>query len=312
MIPILVIIPCLNEEAHIERLVVQLMRQNETMPMRIVIADGGSADNTAHIAQQLTQRYGNVHYLHNPKRLQSAAMNLAVATYGEGLEFLIRIDAHADYPDDYCQRLIEEAQRTGAASVVVSVETQGISGFQKAVAAAQNSKLGNGGSPHRCAPVQGHWVDHGSHALMRIDAFRAIGGYDESFSHNEDAELDTRLIKAGYKIWLTANTTHPYYPRATPLALLRQFYNYGRGRQRTVAKHHTPLKWRQMLPLAVAPAVLLALFAPLYWPLCLPLLAWATLCVVYGLYLGESIAIPAAMIMHFGWSFGYWRGRLLG
>ena len=41
--------------------------------------------------------------------------------------------------------------------------------------------------------AEGHWADHGHHALMRISAFRAVGGYDESFSHNEDAELDYRL-----------------------------------------------------------------------------------------------------------------------
>ena len=33
---------------------------------------------------------------------------------------------------------------------------------------------------------------------MRIAAFRGVGGYDESFSHNEDAELDYRLRQAGY------------------------------------------------------------------------------------------------------------------
>ena len=43
---------------------------------------------------------------------------------------------------------------------------------------------------------------------MRIAAFRAVGGYDESFSHNEDAELDYRLRQAGYRIWMTDKTLH--------------------------------------------------------------------------------------------------------
>ena len=33
---------------------------------------------------------------------------------------------------------------------------------------------------------------------MRIAAFSDVGGYDESFSHNEDAELDHRLNVAGF------------------------------------------------------------------------------------------------------------------
>ena len=50
---------------------------------------------------------------------------------------------------------------------------------------------------------------------MRVAAFRAVGGYDESFSHNEDAELDYRLRAAGYRIWMTDKTFMVYYPRAS-------------------------------------------------------------------------------------------------
>ena len=66
---------------------------------------------------------------------------------------------------------------------------------------AQNSKLGNGGSKHR-EGGKGHWTDHGHHALMRISAFASVGGYDETFSHNEDAEYDERVVSAGGRIYL--------------------------------------------------------------------------------------------------------------
>ena len=49
---------------------------------------------------------------------------------------------------------------------------------------------------------------------MRIAAFRAVGGYDESFSHNEDAELDLRLTREGGRIWLTDKVRIGYHPRA--------------------------------------------------------------------------------------------------
>ena len=87
--------------------------------------------------------------MHNPKRIQSAAINLAVATYGDDFDYLIRIDAHGDYPADYCDRLVDEAAATGADFVVVAMATRGVGVFQKATAVAQNSKLGNGGSQHR-------------------------------------------------------------------------------------------------------------------------------------------------------------------
>jgi succinoglycan biosynthesis protein ExoA len=312
---ILAIIPCLNEELYLEALVRKLVRDCEALAMRIVIADGGSQDRTPDIARKLAEEYSNVVYLHNPRRLQSAAVNLAVATYGDEADLLIRLDAHSDYPEHYCQTLIEEQLASGAASVVVAMDTVGTGVFQHAVAVAQNSKLGNGGSSHRTVGGAGQWVDHGHHALMRIDAFREVGGYDENFSHNEDAELDIRLTQAGYKIWLTGKTALTYYPRSSPIPLFRQYYNFGKGRARTILKHRIMPRVRQMVPTAVAPAILLALLTPVFCIAAVPLVLWAALCLGYGVALGikkrsSSVAILtgiAAMLMHAGWSFGFWK-----
>ncbi len=315
MTPILVIIPCLNEASHLEALATHLLATNTHMPLHLVIADGGSKDGTIAIAQSLASAHENITYLHNPKRIQSAAINLAVATYGPQSEYFIRIDAHATYPAGYIEALVLEAQTRQAASVVVAMETKGNTPFQRAVAAAQNSKLGNGGSAHRNAPGEGQWVDHGHHALMRVSAFQSVQGYDESFSHNEDAELDTRLRKAGYNIWLTAKTSLIYYPRAHIIGLFRQYMNYGRGRVKNIIKHKTKPKLRQMLPVAVLPAAILALLTPFCCIFALPLLAWAFLCLGYGALLASKAGSKellasgfAAMVMHFAWSLGFWRG----
>lgn len=312
---ILAIIPCLNEEHHLEGLVHSLVKDaNATsLAMRIAIVDGGSTDRTRMIAHDLAAQYPVVSVLHNPARIQSAAVNLAVAQADPDTEFVIRIDAHAGYPDQYCATLIEEQRETNAASVVVTMETTGTGWFQKAVAAAQNSKLGNGGSAHRNAPKNGAWVDHGHHALIRLDAFRALGGYDATFSHNEDAEFDIRLRNTGYKIWLTGKTGITYFPRSTPWSLFRQYFHFGRGRARTILKHRVMPRMRQLAPVAIAPAMALALIAPLWWIAVLPLLAWAGLCLAYGIMLGiraKDFGIaasgPAAMIMHAAWSLGFW------
>ena len=311
---ILVVIPCLNEEQNIEKLALQFLQSAQTCPMRIIIADGGSSDNTVAIAKKITAQHSAITYLNNPKRIQAAAVNLAVAHYGADAEFLIRLDAHADYPDYYCQTLLQEAQTMQADAVVVSMDSQGKTPFQKAVAAAQNSKLGNGGSPHRTGLSQGKWVDHGHHALMRVDAFNHIGGYDEHFPHNEDAELDTRLIKAGRKIWLTAQTNLVYYPRSSPTRLFMQYLQYGKGRVHTILKHHTLPSLRQLAPAAILPA---ALLAPLCCWMAAPFFAWVIVCLAYGAWLGykahsSAIALsgPAAMIMHFAWSLGFWLGLM--
>ncbi|CDX40696.1 Succinoglycan biosynthesis protein exoA [Mesorhizobium sp. ORS 3359] len=313
---ILIVIPCLNEAAHIGGLLDQLRPAAARLGGRIVVADGGSSDGTQAIVENIVAKDPRVILLANPKRLQSAAINLAVATLGEGADYLIRIDAHGDYPDDYCDRLVEEALATGADSVVVSMLTAGTGAVQKAVAAAQNSKLGTGGSKHRHMS-EGEWVDHGHHALMRIAAFSHAGGYDESFSHNEDAELDYRLRQAGYRIWMSGRTHMVYYPRSSLKSLYLQYLGYGRGRARNVLKHRMVPKVRQMVPLLVAPVVLLALFSFVHWLAAVPFLLWAAVCLGYGLVTAvrqrnASIALAgvSAMVMHFGWSVGFWQQLL--
>ena len=56
-------------------------------------------------------------------------------------------------------------------------------------------------------------MEHGHHAAFDRKAFLAVGGYDESFTHNEDAELDIRLRKSGAKIWLCSELGIAYFPR---------------------------------------------------------------------------------------------------
>ncbi|NRQ16368.1 glycosyltransferase family 2 protein [Ensifer sesbaniae] len=312
----LIVIPCLNEAEHIEGLVEALRPSAARLNGAILIVDGGSTDGTREIAARLAAADASVLALDNPKRIQSAAINLAVAEYGASFGYLIRIDAHGTYPEDYCERLVEEALETGADSVVVAMQTVGFTPFQKATAYAQNSKLGNGGAKHRLGATS-HWADHGHHALMRICAFQAIGGYDEIFSHNEDAEFDYRFRQAGYRIWMTDRTNMVYYPRAKVGPLFRQYFAYGRGRARNVLKHRAWPSLRQLLPLAVAPVAIGALLAVINWLAVVPVGLWAAACIGYGMWmaLGQRnpygpLAALSAMVMHFAWSAGFWRELL--
>lgn len=311
---ILIIIPCLNEKPYLEKLVEQFLSATQHLDRKIVIVDGESTDGTLGVARNLSEKYPQVAYLHNTKRLQSAAINLAVSTFGDDYDFLIRVDAHSGYPENFCDVLVQEAIHHQAQSVVVSMDTIGKGGFQTAVAAAQNSRLGNGGAAHRNESQEGKWVEHGHHALMSIAAFRNIGGYDESFSHNEDAELDYRLTTAGYKIWLTGQTRITYYPRATSSALFKQYFKFGYGRARTLFKHHIKPHPRQMAPLVVAPALGLCILSALFGRiLAFPLVFWAVVCLGYGIILarrakdnGLIFSGYAIMIMHMAWSLGFW------
>ena len=311
---VLAVIPCLNEASHIGALVDQMLRDDAIDAL--VVVDGGSTDGTQDIVQRRAASDPRLTLLHNPARIQSAAVNLAVARYGGPYDWLLRIDAHCLYPDGYASRLLRAAAAHSADSVVVPMITRGETGFQRAVAAAQNSVLGTGGSPHRHVD-EGTFVDHGHHALMRIDRFRKAGGYCEAMPCNEDAELDHRLTKAGARIWLEPGAAITYFPRRTPAALWKQYFGYGIGRARTVKRHALPLKPRQLLPLAVPAAILLLPLALLHWIFAVPAMTWAGACLAGGIILARRsgggatyLSGIAAGIMHAAWGFGFLRERL--
>ena len=315
---LLIVIPCLNEVAHLERLIGELLADAATSDALLVVADGGSTDGSREIVQRAAAHEGRVRLLDNPRRIQSAGVNDAVRRFGGGRRWLLRVDAHAGYPPSFAAGLLAIADRIGAQALVVPMATQGVCCFQRAVAAAQNSVLGAGGSAHRKPGASG-WVDHGHHALMHIGCFSAAGGYDETFSHNEDAELDARLVRTGARIWLAGDLAVTYYPRRNPGSLWRQYFGYGRGRARTLRRHRQRMKLRQILPLAVCPAVGLAALTPILPLAGLPAAAWALGCLGFGFGLcvlarDRCVVLsgPAAMIMHLAWSAGFWSERVAG
>jgi succinoglycan biosynthesis protein ExoA len=305
---VLAVIPCLNEEEHLPQLLAQMM--NDPAIDLLVVADGGSTDRSRDITLELA-RIERVVLLDNPARIQSGGVNLAVREHGEGHDWLLRVDAHCLYPDNYASILLDAAHSRDASAVVVPMETIGHSGLQKAAAAAQNSILGTGGSAHRHLGA-GQFVEHGHHALMRMELFKRIGGYCEAMPCNEDAELDHRQVQAGGRIWLEPAAAITYFPRSDLGALWRQYRRYGQGRARNLRRHRMTPRLRQLVPLAVPAALGLLPFAILHPVFALPAFAWAALCLTFGAIVGiragggfALLAGPAAMTMQLGWAIGF-------
>jgi succinoglycan biosynthesis protein ExoA len=314
----LVVVPALNEAAHIRRVIEALHQDLPDGPAPlIVVADGGSTDGTPDIVRALMADYPRLRLLDNPLRLQGAAINLAVRRFGGDADALVRCDAHADYPRGFVRDVLARLARPGVGAVVVAMDSVGDAGMRKAVAWLSDSWLGSGGSAHRAGTRSG-FVDHGHHAGFWLRHFRAAGGYDETFAHNEDAELDCRQRALGVQIHLDADIRLGYRPRATLAALARQYFGYGRGRSRTVQRHRSSLRLRQFLvPAATSCIVAALLLAPLApWLLALPVAYLAALLVGAGALAKRHhsatawLAAPAAATMHFAWASGFLLGLL--
>ena len=306
------VVPVLNEADMIGPCLASLLPQLDPAWAELLVLDGGSTDGTRELVGAAARANPVLRLIDNPARLQSAACNLAARLADKRATILLRADAHALYPTDFVQRCLLALTETGATSVVVPMRTVGIGGFQRAVAAAQNSRLGNGGSAHRAGGVSG-FVDHGHHAAFDLAFFRALGGYDAEFTHNEDAELDHRAGLAGGRVWMCRDAAITYYPRATARSLARQYLRHGAGRARTLFRHGLRPRPRQMMPLAVLISLATSLALAPSWPLALVLPGlYVGVCCLWGAVAALRardpwlLAMgPAAMIMHLAWAAGF-------
>ena len=314
------VIPTLNEEAHIEACIRSLLVGDKALQeIPLVIADGGSHDRTVEIVEGLKGEFPNLIVLKNPKRLQAAAINLAVEAYGsDHTDYMVRCDAHSIYPPNFILDVVDSLKSTQAASVVVPMDAIGQSCFEKANAWVSNTILGSGGSAHKAGRKSGY-VDHGHHAGFDLRVFKKVGGYDDTFSHNEDAEYDARVAQQGGRIFLNADIRIQYVPRSSATALARQYFNYGKGRARTIRKHQEVLKLRQALPIVALLANLMSLIAApfIWWTLLLPImyllvLGAASLVIaisrrsICGLYAGV-----VSFAIHMSWAAGFLRETIL-
>lgn len=307
----LVVIPTLNEAKTIEAVIARL---SAGLPLGagIVVADGGSTDGTQAIVERIGASRSDLTLMPNPKKLQSAGLNEAVRRFGANYDVVVRCDAHAGYPEGFVARLIETFLRADADSVVVPMDSRGDGCLQRAVAWVSDTPIGSGGSAHRGGRMSGY-VDHGHHALMRISSFLRAGGYDEAFSHNEDAELDCRLRALGSRIYMDGDTRLDYFPRATFGGLARQYFGYGRGRSRTVRRHPASLRLRQFaVPSFLTLCVLAILLSPVLPLLLLIPAFYAAILLVASLGLAAQhrsacglLGGPAALTMHASWATGF-------
>ena len=307
-------VPVLNEELYIRACLASLLAQVEESACEILVLDGGSTDRTPEIVVEMAALHPCIRLVPNPGRIQSAAVNLAARIAAPEATVLIRADAHAVYPPGFLAACLRAMQTTGAYSVVAPMRALGQAGFQRAVAAAQNSRLGNGGSAHRVAGAS-RFVDHGHHVAFDRRFFLERGGYNESFTHNEDAEYDHRAGLAGGRIWMCADSPITYFPRRNLRALVGQYFRHGRGRARTLLTHRVHPKPRQVAPLFILAGIVGGLASvPLSpWFGCFPL-AYLLLCLGWGA--AEAVRRrdawmlamgPAAIAMHLSWALGFLR-----
>ena len=297
-------IPVLNEASHIGRCLDAVAAQTYRDVIEVLVVDGGSTDCTRELVRA---RGGTVRLLANPRRIQAAALNVAL---GEARgDILVRVDGHCAIAPDYIERCVAALQGSGAAMVGGAMRPQADGWLQEGIAAAMMSPLGAG-------PARFHvggaatWVDTVYLGAYWTPLAREVGGYREDVGVNEDAEFAIRM-RSGGGIRFDPSIRSTYTPRSTIKAVASQFYRYGRSRAATVRRHPSSLAPRQM----AAPLLLVGLLTPWRRRVAagyagLVLVAGATKLVTRPRSAaGFTLAIPA---MHLPWATGFIFGLVRG
>jgi succinoglycan biosynthesis protein ExoA len=272
----------------------------------LIVAAGDEA--TAAAARTVSD--ARVRVVENPAGTTPAALNVAIAAARHPV--IMRVDAQARIPAGYRDRVVALLAGTGAANVGGRQVARGGEGRSVAIAAAMNARLGHGGASYRSG-ARGGPVDTVYLGAFRADVLQAVGGYDERFTTNQDAELNERIRRAGGTVWLDPELAVTYLPRTSLRALARQFHGYGRGRAMTARRHPGSLGRRQLAAPTLVVGLLVALIA-LPWTV-VPLSLWGagygSLLILGTLLEGGDarrwlpVTVAALAVMHLSWGSGF-------
>lgn len=300
-------LPTLNEEAHIGQCLEAVRAQTYGEVIEVLVADGGSTDRTRDIVTTCTDK--RVRLLDNPRRIRPAGLNVALAA-ATG-EIFVRVDARTTIEPDYVECCVEALERTEAAMVGGPLRYRASTPVERGVRAAMASRLGAGPAPFRREETEGRYVDTVYLGAFRLDTIRALGGYDEWFGGNEDAELAFRAQQAG-GVYLDPAIRSSYAVREGLRPLWRQFRRYGKARAVTIRKHPSSLSIRQL----AVPALALGVLSPWRKPV---LVAYVSVVAARAALEAvdegptEALAMAAALpTMHAAWAAGFAAGIVRG
>lgn len=314
-----VVLPVLNEERDIGRLLEQLLAQQEPPGgFEVIVVDAGSSDRTREIVQTQCDRWTHVRLVDNPHRLSSAGRNIgARAARGRHVLYL---DGHCSIPrKDYLVRLVEIFESSGAACLSRPQPLQRLAEgrWGRAIADARHSFLGHDRGSDIYGTRAAYTDPRSAGAAYVRDVLVSLRGYDERFDACEDVEFNHRVARAGLRSYCHPDLAVDYRPRRTLGAFFWQMERYGRGRARLMARHPgaapIPLLGMTFLgmgligtlllfgwkPAAVAAGILVAIWS---------LVASAEALRLGGLSLASGRIVAAFVVIHSGLVLGFWRG----
>ncbi len=265
-----IIIPTLNEERFISRCLNSIIKQTyEFEKMDVMIIDGGSNDKTKDIVAEYQKSHQNIRFIENKKKIQSVAFNIGIKN--STAPYIIRLDAHAEYDSKYislCIENLKQDEKRGNVGGRCNILPFNQSIWAQTNAILNHSRFGIGGAAFRVSN-EAHNTDSVPFGAFPRKIIEKIGGMREDLPRGEDNEYNSRIRKAGYKIFFDPNIISSYFARPTLGASCKQMYANGNSIGYLYYIDREAIGIRHLVPLLFVVSGLFSIIISVLWsPFC--------------------------------------------
>lgn len=196
--------------------------------MEIVLVDSMSKDNTKSLMKKFKKEnkdFCNIQVLDNPQKKLAGGWNVILKNYHG--DAVVRIDAHAEIPEDFVKKNVKvlesgEYVSGGLRPNIIDESTP----WKETLLLAEQSMFGSSIASYRRSEKK-TYVKSVFHGAYKREVFDKVGFFNEQLGRTEDNEINYRIRESGYKICYSPDIVSYQHTRNSLKAMLKQKYGNG-------------------------------------------------------------------------------------
>tara|TARA_Y100000385_G_scaffold261526_1_gene292337 strand:+ start:1968 stop:2969 length:1002 start_codon:yes stop_codon:yes gene_type:complete len=313
-----VVIPCFNEEKHIESCILSIINNGYPQNLlEIIVVDGNSQDDTPAILNRLKKDFKQVKVYFNNKKVTPISLNIGLKNSSYPL--ILIASAHSSFNLNYINILISSLKNNpDAVAVGGQMNTLVKNKTKKSLAIREvlMHRFGVGNSKFRIGSKSKVSVDTVPFGLYKKKSLIAAGGYNEKLIRNHDIELSKRLTLKGDQILLIPEAECNYFARENFRELAVNNFKNGKWNLLTIylTGKISSLSFRHLVPLTfilslIIPLILTLFFKPFFLIFLISLISYFV-CIIYFSFQKKSsktnfsLLLLAFLSLHLSYGFG--------
>ena len=245
-----------NEERHIKDCLESLMRlEYPKEKHEIIVVDGNSTDKTREIVKEYLAKL-----IIDKEGGLANSRNIGIqAAKGD---YIASTDADCVVKKDWLKILVKSIQEAPEDVVAVggpNLIFKNDPPFAKLVGYMQETFFASGGAPQSYKIKENKYVFGipNCNVLYKRAILIEVGGFDNSLDIGEDAEINARLTKRGYKYLYLPDAIVWHHRPDSIKKFIAKMYLYGKGMAK-LARMRKVIRWYSFLPILAMFALLIA------------------------------------------------------